>query len=105
VALIVRRSNKYLVRQRPEGGINGGLWEFPNFEINSPSIAESIHPYKLLRTEPRVQFHHSITRHRIQLQAFEAELTGPGEGTWKTTVQLRRLPFTGAHKNILDRLK
>ncbi len=30
---IVRHGDKYFVRQRPKGEVNGGFWEFPNIEV------------------------------------------------------------------------
>ena len=32
-AFVLSRDNRFLVRQRPAGGVNARLWEFPNLEI------------------------------------------------------------------------
>jgi A/G-specific adenine glycosylase len=38
VAFVIERNGRFLVRQRPAGGVNAHLWEFPNAEIHpSPS--------------------------------------------------------------------
>lgn len=103
-AMVVKRGKQYLIRQRPAGGVNGGFWEFPNFEIGQEPLAETIRPFELLDEKPLVQFFHSITHHRILLQAFHAKCPVAEGGIWKTAAQLRKLPFTGAHRKIVHLL-
>jgi len=33
VAFVVERDGKFMIRQRPAGGVNAHLWEFPNSEV------------------------------------------------------------------------
>jgi A/G-specific adenine glycosylase len=35
VAFVIERNGRFLVRQRPAGGVNAHLWEFPNAEIGA----------------------------------------------------------------------
>jgi A/G-specific adenine glycosylase len=35
IAFVVERNGRFLVRQRPAGGVNAHLWEFPNVEIGA----------------------------------------------------------------------
>jgi A/G-specific adenine glycosylase len=148
IAFVVERDGKFLVRQRPEGVVNAHLWEFPNVEVeaNAGRARHSVRaahpqtedgaqradaPYQL--TDFRVTapkslrtIKHSITRYRITLEAWRAELASsngapvsdpalsrstnpPGrrpalQGEWRTITQLHQLAFTSAHKKILANL-
>jgi A/G-specific adenine glycosylase len=113
-AFIVKKNGRYLVRQRPPGGINAHLWEFPSVEFapeeNGPPPAARTAPFVLTGTTPVWRARHSITRHRILLEAYPAGLPdwaekGAGPGVWRTPAQLERLAFTGAHRKILAALR
>jgi len=119
VALVIRSGNHYLVHQREKNEVNGSLWEFPNFEIPengySPKMVQSL-ALKHLRLEieepvPKQVIKHSITRYRISLQVFHAKATSeikpdplPPAYQWSTTKALAKLPFTSAHKKILNQI-
>ena len=112
-AFIVNRNGRFLARRRPPGGVNALLWEFPNVEIapeeNYPA-APAAAPFVLKGTKPAWRTRHSITRHRILLEAYRAELpgragTGAVPGVWRTRAQLERLAFTAAHRKILVALQ
>jgi A/G-specific adenine glycosylase len=111
VAFVVEQNGSFLVRQRPAGVVNAHLWEFPNVEIfngkSDPKLAAKnvlgITPSKL---QPLCTVKHSITRYRITLEAFRAQLRGTSHtnsskvGIWKTAAQMQRLAFTAAHKKL-----
>ncbi len=111
IAFVVERNGRLLVRQRPAGILNSHLWEFPNLEA-----PDSMTPRALARTffgrapkklEPLAAIRHSITRYRITLEAYRAELTNSHakpDGQWLTRQQLQKLAFTSAHKQILAHL-
>ena len=42
VAMVVSHRNRYLARQRVEGGINAGLWEFPNAPLQPDESPEAV---------------------------------------------------------------
>jgi A/G-specific adenine glycosylase len=113
-AFIVRNRNRYLAVQRPQNGINGGLWEFPCLELKPRTTATrepasqvagvSIRNPRLLGT-----IHHSITRYRFIVDVYDATLIQPDEvsydcGRWLTRAELGRLPFSAAHRRIADTL-
>jgi A/G-specific adenine glycosylase len=81
IALVVREGDRYLVRRREAGAVNGGLWEFPNFEIpvKTKHPASLAGPFEVTEGRPFFSVRHSITRYRILLEAFHATL--PPEGT------------------------
>ncbi len=98
-AFVARKQTHFLVQQRPDGVVNAHLWEFPNVEHG-----ELPPPFRLLDRNPFCRVRHSITRYRILLEAFHAEAGADIAGDWKTLPQLRRLPFTSAHRKILNQL-
>jgi A/G-specific adenine glycosylase len=114
VAFVISRGAKVLVRQRPTGVVNAHLWEFPNFEVPHQDADPRKSALKLWRVapvdlRPLCTIRHSITRYRIQLDAFEARfldswLRQAKTGTWVHRSRLHRLAFASAHKKIVDRL-
>jgi A/G-specific adenine glycosylase len=112
VAFVVKRDEKFLVRQRPNGIVNGNLWEFPNLEIigsktESKLLAEDFFGTAPIRFEPLCTVKHSITRYRITLDVLAMELKQlpkKVEGVWKTPAQMQLLAFTSAHRKILGTL-
>ena len=106
IAFVVERDGKYLVRQRPAGVVNAHLWEFPNIEIATARQKPDAQ-FQLVSTKPLCTIKHSITRYRITLEAWRAELAKPSQkisGRWLKLAQLRKLAFTSAHKKVLARL-
>jgi len=126
IAFIVEREGKFLVRQRPDGVVNAHLWEFPNVEVAAVegrarhSVRAAAQPlengaqrsdapyqaanFHITSHKPLCTIKHSITRYRITLEAFRAELvnarTKPG-GQWLALPQLHKLAFASAHRKIL----
>lgn len=107
MAFIARKDDRFLVRQREAGQVNAHLWEFPNREITltETDLAGAAKPFRLDDPRPVCRVRHSITRYRILLEAFEARIDGGAEGLWKTLTQLKKLPFTSAHRKILGNLE
>ncbi len=109
VAFIVGYNRQFLVRQRPPGVVNAHLWEFPNIEVLQGT--KDVTPFRIDETaKPLCRIKHSITRYRILLEAFPANLaeekmTDRNLGSWRTLPELEKLAFTSAHKKILRALK
>ncbi len=107
IAFVVSNKGRYLVQQRGPDGVNAGFWEFPNVEITpgTEAFEEHAKPFVISDPQPICRVRHSITRYRILLEAFRAELPTTGkQGSWHTLAELRKLPFASAHKKILQRL-
>lgn len=149
VAFVVERGGKFLVCQRPAGVVNAHLWEFPNVEVGAagkarhsvraaapqmPNGAQRTdapyqqNDFRITSEKPLRVVKHSITRYRITLEAWHAELaTANGapvsdparikndtrntpdrkpalQGKWRSLAQLHQLAFTSAHKKILTAL-
>ncbi len=110
---VVERDGKFLVKQRPAGVVNAGLWEFPNLEVTSTGSPPAASLKRLLhltaRCEPLGEVKHTITRYRMTQQVFrvvpEAEPPPPvDQFQWLAPAELDRRPFTSAHKRILARI-
>jgi len=108
MALVVSDGERLLVRQRPAGVVNAGLWEFPNVEVSSDAknLLPFAAPFKIAAGAPFMSVRHSITRYRILLEAYRAELpAGPASAeagaVWKTAAEIKKLPFTSAHRKVL----
>jgi A/G-specific adenine glycosylase len=111
-AFVVTKNGRFLARQRPAGGVNAHLWEFPNAEIapGEENAAAAAGPFVLRETKAFWRVRHTITRHRILLEAYRAELPEPAgkgavPGVWRTLAQLDGLAFTSAHRKLLAVLR
>lgn len=104
-AFVARKQNRFLVRQRPGGAVNAHLWEFPNIEVSVKDERDNKNnKFHIAEDRPFCRIRHSITRYRILLEAYRARAASETPGAWKTIPQLNRLPFTSAHRKILDAL-
>jgi len=113
-AYVIHREQSVLVRQRPAGVVNAGFWELPNLEVelktkDALNAAQKAWSYAFTAAEPLCVIKHSITRYRITLEAFRAEVkpkaTLPAElGEWYPLAKLHDLPFTSAHGKIRKQL-
>jgi A/G-specific adenine glycosylase len=102
---------RYLVRQRPASGQNAHLWEFPTVALADTQRPTRCQVERCLGAPVRSlckwgQVRHTITRHRLTLEVWRAELASPPAShrrgdKWITPAQARRLPFSAAHKKIL----
>jgi A/G-specific adenine glycosylase len=108
---VLRHEEALLVRQRPEGVVNGSLWEFPNLEDArlTAKVFREITGSSLQKARPLLEFTHSITRYRIAVKALGGNLDAARAtlardrlgGQWLTREKLQELPFSSAHKRIL----
>jgi A/G-specific adenine glycosylase len=115
VAFVTQNGAGFLVRQRPAGVVNAGFWEFPNAEIfaTSGSLEEtacSLLSASPIDLRPLCVIKHTITRYRITLAAYQVQLKGQpnkhrSPGQWLSLDALELLPFTSAHRKILQKLK
>ena len=113
VAFVVEKRGRVLVWQRPEGGVNAHLWEFPNVEITQHSDEIKKSARKVLRVSPKTlkrlcSIKHTITRYRITLDAYYAtgvETIEKHNGLrWFRRAELKHRAFTSAHRKVLMRL-
>lgn len=114
-AFVLEHRGRFLVRQRGDGGINARLWEFPNVEISDgpqdpATLAGQVWGASRATWRHLARLRHAITRYRITLDVYAAQLAGPpparrpGEH-WLTPAQLDRRAFSAAHRRIIQRLR
>ena len=111
VAFVITRAGRHLVQQRPAGGVNAGLWEFPNLEFAPDApLGDNVKlaAGRVIRPTLRLgSLTHSITRYRITVEIFRAEMQSdspqPHE-CWADAKALEDLAFTSAHRKIVARL-
>jgi len=108
IAFVVEKKRRFLVRQRSARIVNAHLWEFPNVEINGDKLVLEKQLFRI--PSKAVPFHivkHSITRYRITLEAFRAsprERKNISDGKWLSIPEMRKLAFSSAHRQILEKL-
>ena len=102
---IVSDGHRVWMRQRPQTGIWGGLWEFPSTETTGPVSAEAHIPDKnLLNTcesqgQWGVSFVHVLSHRRLHCQfwIWKAKATvTPDAGQWLTWDDAKNLPIPRA---------
>jgi adenine-specific DNA glycosylase len=110
VAFVAQRHGRLLVRQRGPAELNGSLWEFPNLEAISETEPAAQLATRLFGTRvapaPLCRINHSITRYRIELDAFTVTLDDTERkrlppGRWIPLSKVDNLAFTSAHRKIL----
>jgi A/G-specific adenine glycosylase len=115
VVAVIERNGRFLVQQRPPGGLLAGLWEFPGGKVEP---GESL--TAALRREVREELgaeirnvrrlttvRHAYTRFQVTLHAFACDLAGsslrPGPPRrWLTLSALRRYPLPSGSVKIVD---
>ena len=111
IAFVAERHGSFLVRQRPAGGVNAHLWEFPNLDVTAGQprvglLARELFGAAPCRLRGLGQIEHTITRYRITMEVHQVRFDGaapkpsPGE-RWLTVRQLDRLAFPSAHRKAL----
>jgi A/G-specific adenine glycosylase len=115
VAVVIERRGRFLVQQRPAGGVNAGLWEFPNADCDGQPVtpATLAARWPLLVADslrPLVTLQHRITRHQITLEVWRGHARpGPAARApaqrWLRLAEAARRPFTAAHRRILEKLR
>ncbi len=114
---VIERDGRFLLQERPAGGLLAGLWEFPGGKVER---GES--PTAALRREVREELgveiedirrlttvRHAYTRFEATLHAFRCRISSRGftPGThqrWVTLKGIRRYPLPSGSVKIVDRL-
>jgi A/G-specific adenine glycosylase len=108
-AFVIERNGRVLLRQRPAGVVNAGLWEFPNAEAGSwQEAARQLGLPGTARVEPVCEVRHSITRYRIRLLVWRVKVARPsaivGDGCLFSLKAAGELAFTAAHRKAFRAL-
>ncbi len=112
IVIVGHWRGRFCVRCRPRDAINGGLWEFPNVEVDSSDsdpgpIARQIYGAATASRDPAplATVRHAITRYRVVQRAFHIDLRRrprpePESCRWCTPAELEALAFSSAHRRI-----
>ena len=114
VGLALRHGGAWLLRQCPKGGRREGLWEFPHKAIGQDDVPETGarafireitgHDAEL---RPAGKHDHSITRYRVSINLFVADLArplNPDVGRWVSDAEMPGLPMSAPHRRIWKHL-
>lgn len=111
---VLEQKRRFLLRQRPHGGVNAGYWEFPEWDVpDGSATADTLAGHLGVRKSeltPLKSVRHSITHHRIQLDVYRVPAGSrlnsvPGDTRWVTRDELHALPLTAAHRKIARQLE
>jgi A/G-specific adenine glycosylase len=107
LAVVLERGCEAFVRRRAAGETNAGLWEFPSVAVaagaESAGVLAAWSGFAAERFTLVTRFRHSITRYRIELEAYRARADrAPAgwAGEWQPRSRLAGLAFSGAHRRI-----
>jgi A/G-specific adenine glycosylase len=114
---VIERDGRYLLQERPAGGLLAGLWEFPGGKVEPGETVTAA-----LRREVREELgvgiagvrklavvRHAYTRFEATLHAFLCRLAGPEPKPdrcrrWVTLKEMRRYPLPSGSVRIVDAL-
>ncbi len=115
---LIRRNGKYLIQQRPAGGLLAGLWEFPGGKVEKTdkSLQEALARELLeelecscLVGEEFCRVRHYYTTNKVHLIAFQAAL-GAGQfklkkhQRWVGVKELQEYAMPSGNARILEKL-
>lgn len=119
-ALILERGGRFYLQRRPDGGLMGGLWEFPEWKLSSGRLLSRAEAAAGVRRAARREFGAGLeprrvatlkrhyTRYAETMEVFRCEWPGRagvprGRGWragWISPGGFARVPFTSAHARI-----
>jgi A/G-specific adenine glycosylase len=111
VVAVIEHRGRVWVRQRAGDALNGGLWEFPNLEVE-PGAGGGDERLKDFLGEKNLEgwksltvVRHAITRYRVTQRAFTLDWVGdvrgvPGGGRWCRREELEAFAMSSAHRRI-----
>jgi A/G-specific adenine glycosylase len=118
VVAVIERDGRFLIQERPAGGLLAGLWEFPGGKVEpGESLAAALR--RELREELGVEVEgvrrlttvrHSYTRFQVTLHAFACSVeaadfkAGP-KRRWVTLTSIRGYPLPSGSVKIVDYLE
>lgn len=121
-AAVIREGENVLLRQRPEDGLLGGMWEFPNVRVDNgnegkdhaASLEDAVRAQMGLRIRARQAvgaYQHEYTHFQVKLEAFNCELLGGNAhlretqaARWVRLAELEQYPMGKLDRQISTKL-
>jgi A/G-specific adenine glycosylase len=114
VAAIIRKDGKVLLKQRPPKGLLGGLWEFPNWNVDGGNDLER-ELKNCLRKEmdlvakvgdPAGMYQQTFSHFKLTLSVYPCHVVkGAAEGKWVFIKNLHLFPMSRIHRRIAKTLE
>jgi A/G-specific adenine glycosylase len=111
LSAVIQRDGKVLLNQRPPTGFLGGLWEFPNWEIEGEkrlrlrNYIEKEMGVNVKVKESIGTFQQTYSHFKLTLQVFDCHhLNGKGKGKWIPIRKLPLLPMSRIHRRIAEKI-
>ncbi len=119
-AAVIQRNGNVLIGQRPEGGLLGGMWEFPGGKTEPGETLQACLKREICEElgadievrEPLGVYEHAYTHFRVTLHAFRSALLsgepqplGHDALRWVPTSELNDYPMGKIDRQIADSLK
>ena len=111
VSIVIEKDKKLLLNQRPPRGLLGGLWEFPNWEIEEKrrlrprlrnyikkEMGMNVKVKESVGTFQQTYSHFKLTLHVSYCQT----INGEGKGRWVPIQNLHLFPMSRIHRKIAD---
>jgi len=114
ISAVIQKNGKVLLRQRPQNGLLGGLWEFPGWKIEEKrSLRLRLRNYIKKETGTNVKvkesigtFHQTYSHFKLTLHVYLCQfLDGKGKGRWILIQNLHLLPMSRIHRRIANSLE
>jgi A/G-specific adenine glycosylase len=115
LSAVIFRGGKVLLRQRPENGLLGGLWEFPNWRIEEKGrLRFGLRLRNHIKREMRMNvevggpigvFKQTFSHFNLTLRVFRCQLLNPNkgkEGKWISLRDLPLFPMSRIHRKIAN---
>ena len=117
LAIIVEKNGKYLMMRYPQGVRWAGLWDFPRYKLCNDIQERNLHDYcdnikrltgyAVILHEQLAEFRHVVTRFKITLKVFSAQVSGRKnraeyQTRWVTAKKLADMALNTTGRKIAD---
>ncbi|MEK9160210.1 MAG: A/G-specific adenine glycosylase [Patescibacteria group bacterium] len=116
---VIKKGGKIFIQKRAEGGLMGGLWEFPGGKVENGEDLENALKreikeelgVKVKNVKPFMQIQHAYTKYLVDLRCYTADfdsgtvvLGAASEFKWVLPGKLEEFPFPAANVRLIQGL-